>query len=51
MITEPIHVLAWSRLRRRKLLRRLPSSDQSPLVGFATLAAGVIYLIIMGGIS
>ncbi|MDQ1085964.1 MULTISPECIES: hypothetical protein [unclassified Siphonobacter] len=53
MIVEPIHVLAWSRLRRRKIrhLRLLPTSESSPLLGVITLVAGILYLLIMEGIA
>ncbi|WP_165796018.1 hypothetical protein [Siphonobacter curvatus] len=53
MIVEPIHVLAWSRLRRRKLrhLRLLPNFENAPLFGIGTLVAGIAYLLIMGGIA
>lgn len=53
MIVEPIHVLAWSRLRRRKIrhLRLLPTSESSPLLGVITLVAGLVYLLIMEGVA
>ncbi|MBO9640396.1 hypothetical protein [Siphonobacter aquaeclarae] len=53
MIVEPIHVIAWSRLRRRKLrhLRLLPTSEKSPLLGLLTLAAGIVYLLVMEGLA